>query len=1219
MSSDPRDVTLRPLTAAYEEEHHAAYVAYIQQALGARGVHNIALTGSYGTGKSSILKKVSETHGDTALTIALSTLSADPSDPDRGTLTDGAGVLSGRIQREIVKQLLYRERPAKVRRSNYRRVGKFKPWPIAAYAAMATGAVSYLLWATGALQRLMPPRFDAPLANVVYYALAFAIITAGLTFATRLRTPGFSLTGVGAAGASLSLGSTDVSFDKNLEEILFFFEVTKVDIVIFEDIDRFDNASIFEPLRELNVVLNGSKQVGRPIRFIYAIKDSIFDELGQAITEESTNAQDAVDAELARANRTKFFDWVIPIVPFITHSNARDLMHQLFKTVKKDWQVTPELLDLVAEYLTDMRLMKNIVNEYEVFAVQLLTTVPGITPDHLFALVAYKNIHLTDFERITKGKSDLHRVYRASRAIKAYQIPLLEKAIANLDQQIADGGSLDTRARQLGAALREHLDRAARYRYPDCSVHQVLVGATPYTPDQLKTPAFWKAAAAATSIQVQLTPNYSGAPPLSPSLGDLRAELNDPINLAQWTKLDMTRLQRQRKLSTDRVPRLQHADFDDLATFAWATIPADELTRDPLPPIVPEGTTDPTFAELVDATLKSDLARNLVRRGYITEHFALYAGQYYDTRVPRDARQFLMQHVDPGIPDTYTTFSSDTAIEAVLDARPDILDTSLSSNIAIVDYVARHGGEHLARLARRLAPLSDSDQAFIDSYLPAGTQQKALIRAITADSPTLPNYLVSHAQLGEDDKISFVSEAIAGADDDTDYENDPTVADFIEQHYATMPFFTQAATSGDTIKGPVALLNQLDVRLPDLTPVNKDVLAAVGQAGLYQFTRTNLATAAGSEDLAIDHIKAISEDIYDTVLANIDAYTHFPDIPKTVTDPAQFLSILKDIPETASAEAVDSLIQRADPHARVEDLTEVPPIIWPSLLAQGRSPATFPNIAAYLEEFTTLTPAVGTALTAAGSITDISSATDDTRSQLAVTLINSRDAIPDATKRTQLAVSLDVRDYLDVDRIQPEDSTLLGDLIADDLIADDAATFQRFADAGWTALESGLRTSSEINNFISPDLIREEHLPRLWASKDVPDAVKTTLIQQLRSYAPGQTHESLSAAISFASTSRLKLSGDTIGFLAESGCPGRTVIPLLVAAFSDLTDGEVVGILRALEQPYPELAASGKKNVKVPNDDDHAALGKRLNAIGLTQRFNPPRGPGRSLASLTHP
>jgi|JI8StandDraft_1071087.scaffolds.fasta_scaffold05434_4 hypothetical protein len=1218
MNLGPKDVTLRPLTAEYEAEHHAPYVGYIEQALEAKGVHNIALTGSYGTGKSSILKKVSETHGDKALTIALSTLSADPADRDVDTDRDGVGALSGRIQREIVKQLLYRERPAKVRRSNYRRVGKFKFWTMAGYAALATGAVSYLLWATGVLQRAMPPRFETPTANVLFYALAFAVVTASLTFVTRMRTPGFSLKGIGAAGASLSLEAADVSFDKHLEEILFFFEVTKVDIVIFEDIDRFDNASIFEPLRELNVVLNSSLQVGRPIRFIYAIKDSVFDELGTAITQEGAEAQDAVDAELARANRTKFFDWVIPIVPFITQLNARDLMHQLFTTVKKDWQVTPELLDLVAEHLTDMRLMKNTVNEYEVFASQLLTTVPGITPDHLFALVVYKNIHLTDFERITKGKSDLHRVYRASRSIKTHQIPRLEKDIANLDHQIADGGSLDTRARHLGTALHEHLDRIAGYRNPQSRVHQVSVGSTPYTLEQLTTPAFWKAAAAAASIQVQLTPNYSGTSPLTPSLDDLRAELGDPINPAQWAKIDVARLQRQRRLNTDRVPQLQHADFHELATLFWATIPVAELTEDRLPPTVPEGATDPSFSDLIDATLQSDLARKLVRRGHITEHFALYAGQYYDTRVPRDARQFLMQHVDPGIPDIYATFSSDAAMKAVLATRPDILDTSLSNNIAIVDYVTEHEGERLTRLAKRLAPLTGPDQEFIDAYLPAGTQQKALIRAIASDSPHLPNYLVSHAQLGQDDKVALMSEVIAGADDDTVYETDPTVADFIEQHYATMPVFTQAAISETPIKGLVALLSQLDVRLPDVTALHQDVLAAVAQGGLYQFTRTNLAAAIGGEDLALDHIRATSEDVYDTVLANIDAYAELPDIPKTVTDPAQFVSILEDIPETASAEVVDSLIQRTDSRASVKDLADSPSNTWTSLLAQGRSPVTFGNIAAYLEEFTSLTPAVGAALAAAGSITDVPSASDDSRSELAITLIHARDAIPDPAKRTELAVSLDVKNYLDVDKIRPEDSTLLGDLIAGDLVADDAATFRRFADAGWTAVESGLRVSPDIKTFITPDLIREEHLPRLFASREVPTEVKTAVIQQLRSYAPDQADESLNAAISYATMSRLKLSCDTLGLLAESGQPGRTVIPLLVSALDDLTNDKLVGILQSLEDPYPQLTVAGKKKVRVPYDDDHAVLGRRLNAIGLTQRFNPPRGLGRSMASLTH-
>lgn len=66
-------------------------------------------------------------------------------------------------------------------------------------------------------------------------------------------------------------------------------------------------------------------------------------------------------------------------------------------------------------------------------------------------------------------------------------------------------------------------------------------------------------------------------------------------------------------------------------------------------------------------------------------------------------------------------------------------------------------------------------------------------------------------------------------------------------------------------------------------------------------------------------------------------------------------------------------------------------------------------------------------------------------------------------------------DYLDADRIRPEDGTLLGHLIAADMVADDAAIFQRFA------VESGIRASSDIKTFVSPELIKEEHLARLRA------------------------------------------------------------------------------------------------------------------------------------------
>ncbi len=127
-----------------------------------------------------------------------------------------------------------------------------------------------------------------------------------------------------AAGATIALGAQEVSyFDKYLDEIIYFFESTTYDVVVFEDLDRFDDPHIFEALRELNTLLNTSHAARRrTFRFIYALKDSIFEGLGA----DTTGPDDAASAEAVRANRTKFFDLVVPVVPFITHRTSRDLL-----------------------------------------------------------------------------------------------------------------------------------------------------------------------------------------------------------------------------------------------------------------------------------------------------------------------------------------------------------------------------------------------------------------------------------------------------------------------------------------------------------------------------------------------------------------------------------------------------------------------------------------------------------------------------------------------------------------------------------------------------------------------------------------------------------------------------------------------------------------------------------------------------------------------------
>lgn len=58
------------------------------------------------------------------------------------------------------------------------------------------------------------------------------------------------------AEIEISEENTDSCFDKYLNEVLYLFEKSDVDVIIFEDIDRFEIQQIFERLREINILVN---------------------------------------------------------------------------------------------------------------------------------------------------------------------------------------------------------------------------------------------------------------------------------------------------------------------------------------------------------------------------------------------------------------------------------------------------------------------------------------------------------------------------------------------------------------------------------------------------------------------------------------------------------------------------------------------------------------------------------------------------------------------------------------------------------------------------------------------------------------------------------------------------------------------------------------------------------------------------------------------------
>lgn len=93
-------------------------------------------------------------------------------------------------------------------------------------------------------------------------------------------------------------------FDKYLNEVLYLFENVDADVIVFEDMDRFNANKIFERLREVNTLVNIQLQNEnkKVLRFFCLLRDDIF----------------------VSKDRTKFFDYIIPVIPVVDGSNSYD-------------------------------------------------------------------------------------------------------------------------------------------------------------------------------------------------------------------------------------------------------------------------------------------------------------------------------------------------------------------------------------------------------------------------------------------------------------------------------------------------------------------------------------------------------------------------------------------------------------------------------------------------------------------------------------------------------------------------------------------------------------------------------------------------------------------------------------------------------------------------------------------------------------------------------
>lgn len=1188
---------LRPLTPEYQEKEHGPYVTAIEAALKNGEIHNIALSGNYGVGKSSILQEVARRQDKLVVELSLSTLAPIEESKLDESVPIQATTPTNRIQQEIVKQLLYREDSRNTPASRFRRIERFQWGREIGFSVLLGLSLAIIFLLTGWSGKLSDSILYLKDIGVWEHLLIWGAASL-IALWVRWQLHGkLHIKQISAGSATVSLNETSVSyFDQYLDEIVYFFEVSKRDIVIFEDIDRFNDSHIFETLRALNTLLNVSPQIKKPIRFIYAIKDSIFDRIGLAaegrkLESEQVMMDESVQAEAVRANRTKFFDLVIPVVPFITHQSARNLAIQLLGGIEH--KVAPELLDLAGRYVPDMRLLKNIRNEFIVFRDRVFSgdgMQLNLSETELFAMMLYKSTHLTDFEKIRLGNSKLDKLYEVSRALVTVNIKRLEDELREPRQRLTRIDGTSTRSTELGMRLLAHVQRTAKaVNWPTQNGTYLLAGVA-YSPADLEGAKFWtNFLALGGNPELEWKSNFSYSQILRFTRDSLAAALGDPLDAKSWNEADRKALEELIDKKTDHIKFLRGADLGD-------------LVRRPEFLIEYEGKNKP-FEKFAKDILQSGLAYQLVRAGYINRNFTLYTSTFHGDRVGPAATNFIIHHIERDLMDEHFELSPDDVDAIIRERGKNALSEPALYNIAILDHLLTDDIHAADIMVRSLVSFGESQTRFMQAYLTAGEQRQRFIEQFAAATSRVLLYLVSQVDLDDTSRLELVNFAVNSYSSQKQ-KVDAAVSKYLSNHYAELTVLTSDETEQPLAERIGELFADASITVPRLEPLTRQVRSSFVSRDLYEVTYENIAIAIdNTKTLALDVIRAANKTVYDHVLNHLSTYLDAIDgRSATVDSRDKFITVIKDVLECAAPQ-IDKLVDRSGPDCKVANLDEVPDGAWPALAEHERFPATFNNVSRYVSNCGSVDEPLAKILTTAKTITEINAVDEVSKTKLAIAVLAAKTQLPSPALRAELVKSLDMKDHLNIDEVTSEAGELFALLLKHNIVEDAAEIYQQLAETDWPTRKAFICESEKFSNYVTPDMLGPD-LAELLKNDEISTKIKESIVNQAEAYAKVADLNGLNELAQFATQHEHELTSNVVQEMAHSGVGSKQIVMLLHPHITAISREQLFTILQELDGDYPSLTEVGHDKPKIPNTEANLALLQRLQREGIVSKYD---------------
>ena len=416
------------------------YVSVLKSAIDDEDVRNVAISGTYGSGKSSIIKTFERNYPKyKCLNLSLAAFAEEfqslQNDSNSGNKTQGNKanvdgqsfvdpnvVQMEQLEFSLVQQFFYHVKASGIPDSRF---GRIRRWN---RTEKVIWSIAILFFAISLFYVVNSNKFFDLLPSLKEYSdyfryISVVIIGGGLLVISYRLVSFFHK----MSGGHIKFMDYEVDvkkdikvsvFNRYLDELVYLFQTTGYQVVVLEDLDRFKNTSIYTKLRELNQLLNQSEDIGRRIVFVYALRDDIFH---------------------TSQERTKFFDYIIPLLPHTSVANSASQFVKELGTIEGDSDdecaLHKSFLNDVAPFIGDLRTIKAIVSDFKITSKRLNSK---LKKDNLLAIIIYKNLCPKDFELIYEGKGSIHDTFAKESDFKKKNKEELQKKKEEVEDKIKE-------------------------------------------------------------------------------------------------------------------------------------------------------------------------------------------------------------------------------------------------------------------------------------------------------------------------------------------------------------------------------------------------------------------------------------------------------------------------------------------------------------------------------------------------------------------------------------------------------------------------------------------------------------------------------------------------------------------------------------------------------------------------------------------------------------